>query len=268
MDYRIGVVSELLGISPEGLRLYERTGILDIGRDPDGSTYRAYKHLDITALIRARSYHNYGFSLKETQALINAESLDFISEEYRAREQALEEEIARKQLILEYLRDTAALTEGLPQTLFSIAAARRPAMYRFEFMDGDDLILMREEYGEFQKWVDLAPLTFAAQRNFWEALMAGEDHSISALGIFEPHAKHCQICESRRVTYHPACECLYTIVEIVSDDAAAPQYLRPLTDYVQQNHIQVTGDPIARTFLAMNRKKRYTRYREIWLPVE
>ena len=85
MEYKIGTVAKLLGISPEGLRLYERNDILVSHRREEENGYRYYSRLDITALLRARAYHQYGFSLKETEALINTDDVQYIGQEYRQR---------------------------------------------------------------------------------------------------------------------------------------------------------------------------------------
>ena len=216
MDYKIGVVSKLLGISPEGLRLYEREGILSSRRE---GSYRVYSHLDITALMRARSYHNYGFSLKETEDLINTDSLESVADYYRKREKSLEEEIVQKQRLLSYLKSVNQLAQRVPQQLWKIRRGIRPAMYRFEFMDGDDLIIGPELYGKFQEWVGLAPFTFPAQRNEWKRIVQGEGRSVSALGIFAEDAEYFGIRKEGPITFHPECECLYTIVELAGEDA-------------------------------------------------
>lgn len=266
MEYRIGVVSKLLGISAEGLRLYEREGILNSRRE-EGGGYRLYGHLDITALMRARSYHNYGFSLKETEYLINTDDVDGVLSCYQKRKEDLEREIAVKQRMLEYMKEINSLSEHMEEDLWCIRRAKRPDMYRFEFMDGDRLIIGPEEYKEFQNWVNLAPFAFPSQRNEWAAVLNGEDHSISALGILKEDAEFFGIEENKRVIRYPSCECLYTVVKIAGEEASSTDYLRHLTEYVKQHHIHVTGDPIARTFLSMNKRENYTRYRQIWVPV-
>ena len=83
MKYKIGTAAKLLGVSPETLRLYERNGILVSDRGEGENGYRYYSRLDITALMRARSYHQYGFSMRETEALINTDDTDYILEEYK-----------------------------------------------------------------------------------------------------------------------------------------------------------------------------------------
>lgn len=261
------MVSKLLGISAEGLRLYEREGILNSRRE-EGGGYRLYGHLDITALMRARSYHNSGFSLKETEYLLNTSDVDGVLESYQKRQEDLEQEIAVKQRMLEYMKEIHTLSARIDADLWCIKREIRPELYRFEFMDGDRLIIGPEKYGEFQKWVNLAPFAFPAQRNEWKAVQKGDDHSISALGIFGKDAEFLGIEETEGIVRHPSCECLYTVVKIAEDEALSYQYLNHLTEYVKENHIHVTGDPISRTFLSMNKRENYTRYRQIWLPVE
>ncbi len=268
MKYRIGVVAKLLGISPEGLRLYERDGILESRREENGSGYRYYERLDITALLRARAYQKYGFSLKETESLINTDDIDQIVDGYTRRSQQLAEEIARKRRMLDYLNKTSAIIERLPEELWQIRRDTRPGLYRFEFMKGDELMLKPEAYGDFQRWVSMAPFTFPSQRNEWEALTEGRDRSFSALGMMEEDAAALGVRESELVRYFPPCSCLYTVVRISRENASCDKYLAHLREFVEREGIQVTGDPVARTFLSMNKRDDYTRYRQIWLPVE
>ena len=67
--------------------------------------------------------------------------------------------------------------------------------------------------------------------------------------------------------YLPPAPSLYTVVEISEENASCVGYLAHLTDFVRRCHIKVTGDPICRTFLSMNKKENYRRYRQIWVPI-
>ena len=268
MNYRIGVVSSLLGLSPEGLRLYEKRGILDTKRDNSSGNYRSYSHLDITALIRARTYHNYGFSIRNIERLINTNEVEEVISVYSSRQEALTKEIKHKQLLLEYLNSTLSLIESLPNQIGVIEKSIRPAMFRFEFIKEDKLFLKPEEYKRFKHWVDLTPFTFSAQRNSWSDLCNGHDVSISALGILEEYAHLFNIKADNLIEFFPSCPCLYTVVKIAGEDKKSTDYLNPLLSYIKANNIKVTGDPIARAFLSMNKRQGYTRYRQIWLPIE
>lgn len=270
MKYKIGTVAKLLGVSPEALRLYERNGILKSYKKDAENGYRYYSRLDITALMRARAYHQYGFSMRETEALINSDDVTYVHQEYNSRAEALEAEILQKTRILDYLRRMSGLLDLLPSELWTIRRETSPGLYRLEFMKGEELILNSEQLKLFPQWVGLAPFAFPAQRVSWQGLSQGRDESFSALGVLEQDAKTLEMpaalcCGS----YHPPTDCLYTVIEVSSEEnPSAVQYLSHLVDYVNSHGITVTGDPVCRTFLSMNKRENYRRFRQVWLPVE
>lgn len=215
MKYKIGTVAKLLGVSPEALRLYERNGILISDRGDGENGYRYYSRLDITALLRARAYHQYGFSLKETEALINTDDVDFVCQAYELKAEDLEQEILRKQQILNYLKGILNLLEQLKSELWTIRPEIRPGIYRLEFMKGEELILAPDQLNLFPKWVGLAPFAFPSQRNCWTALEHGTDESFSALGILEEDARSLGMPDFlHQGVYLPPTPSLYTVVEI------------------------------------------------------
>lgn len=268
MKYKIGTVAKLLGVSPQALRLYERNGILVSDRGDGENGYRYYGRLDITALTRARAYHQYGFSMKETEALINTGDVQFIHQQYELRQEALEAEIRLKQQILNYLKSISQLLKELDSQLWTIRPAIRPGIYRLEFMQGDELILNSRQQEVFPQWTGLAPFAFPSQRNSWKSLMEGRDESFSALGILEEDAKALGMPDCLAAgSYYPPVPCLCTVVEVSEENASCVQYLSHLKDYIEKHRITVTGDPFCRTFLSMNKKENYRRYRQTWIPV-
>lgn len=268
MKYKIGTVAKLLGVSPEALRLYERNGILVSQRGEGENGYRYYSRLDITALLRARAYHQYGFSLRETEALINADDIQYIRGEYRRQAAALEEEILHRQRILDYLTEMSLLLGRLPGELWTIRRETRPGLYRLEFMQGEQLILTPEQQRLFPQWAGLSPFVFPSQRNRWSSLIQGRDESFSALGVMErdAHTLGMPPFLSGGV-YYPPVDSLYTVVEISGENASCVQYLDHLKNYTREHRLTVTGDPVCRTFLSMNKRENYRRFRQIWLPV-
>ena len=75
MHYLISDLSRITGMSIEGIRKYEKEGIIAPQRSENGQ-YRIYDYLDITSMMRSRMYRALGFSLKETGELINDASLE------------------------------------------------------------------------------------------------------------------------------------------------------------------------------------------------
>ncbi len=58
------------------------------------------------------------------------------------------------------------------------------------------------------------------------------------------------------------------MVDFSGENASCVRYLADLAEYVREHRIAVAGDPICRTFLSMNKKENYRRFRQVWLPIE
>lgn len=267
MNFRIGTIARLLGMSPEGVRLYEREGILRPRRGEGDGAYRTYQHLDLTALLRARGYRNLGFSSRETADLLNAATPGEVTAQYTLREESLEEEIRWKELLLQNLRETQALIAEAQNSLGAVRPGVRPAMYRFPFIRDGEFLLNREQERVFSQWARRTPLVFTTHSNDWEALRAGRTQATSALGILAGQAEELGL-DLSFAELCPPCPCLRTITEERGEEYFQPlACLAPLLAYVEEHHIPAAGSPISRTFLSFNKRECYTRYREVWLPV-
>lgn len=267
MNFRIGKIAKLLSMSSEGLRLYERSGIIKPQRDDGDNSYRTYEHLDFTALIRARGYHYAGFSTKEISHLLNAKCVDDIIAGYETREKVLEQEIDYKKQLLQNLRSLKSISANAEHKLWKIEKKVRPAMYRFPFISDGNYLLDSKQEKIFTKWLQKTPFVFISQSIEWEKLLSGTAQITAALGIFEEQLSFLSL-DLEYAQYYPSCSCLYSIVQEQGADFQPFECFYRLIEYVDKNSIIVTGSPVSRTFLSMNKNENYTRYREIWIPVE
>ena len=270
MKYHIGLISKLLGLSAEGIRLYERGGIVRSRREGGGG-YRFYERPDIVSLMLAMSYRGCGFTLGEAESLVNTDDPSFVAESLRRREEGLEAEIRRKQMILARLRENRERIENAPSKFGVVEFCERPAFYRLEFMRGGELTLEPEYYPLFRKWRALSPFVFPSLRGDWEKfLREGKDENAAGLALMESDAE--MLGEeklARRGVYYPACPCLRLMMRVEGRFPVMPApYLEPLKEYAEREKLAVTGDPVSHTFLSINRNGGGMRYRLIWLPVE
>lgn len=266
MNFKIGTIARLLSMSSEGLRLYERCGILRPRRSAQNNDFRTYEYLDFTALIHARGYHYLGFSTQEIARLLNSDNIDNVLAQYTKREQDLKDEIRTKQLLLEHLQQLSQLSASAQGNLGKITQSTRPAMYRFPFARNTQFILKKEQEPRFRVWIQNSPVVFLSQNNDWNALLQGQAQKETSLGIMEEDAKRLSLDVSC-AQYYPACPCLYSIVEEQGEVFQPLVCLAGLMDYVQTHRVSVAGDPIARTFLFLDKEQNYTRFREVWLPI-
>lgn len=82
---------------------------------------------------------------------------------------------------MKYMGEMLALIKTIPEDTNRIVVSSRPAMYRFEFIERDKLIIEPEQYKSFQRWVNLTPISFASQRDSWEDIINGRQNSKNAM---------------------------------------------------------------------------------------
>ena len=66
--YRIGDVANLMGLSRDTLRYYEKRGILSSKKEKNG--YRYYTGGQLPALAKIETLKSYGFTLAEVKELL------------------------------------------------------------------------------------------------------------------------------------------------------------------------------------------------------
>ena len=68
MDYSIRDVSEILNLSREMIRYYEKNGVISPRRN-DENSYRSYSIFDIFMLLDTLQYRSWGIQIKGIQDL-------------------------------------------------------------------------------------------------------------------------------------------------------------------------------------------------------
>ncbi len=93
MQYKIGDVSKILGISPDLLRYYQKKGVVKptLGAS---NNYRYYDAWDINFLIDCLWFKKYGFGIEQTAKLVSASSFDDVMADMHARCTEIEENIS------------------------------------------------------------------------------------------------------------------------------------------------------------------------------
>lgn len=103
MRYKIGDLAHLFNLSTESIRHYERQGLIH-PQKIEGSSYRYYSAWDLAILSACRHYRALGFTLDEGAQLLSENEPSVVLNELCAREQAIEQEIARQCQMLRTIR--------------------------------------------------------------------------------------------------------------------------------------------------------------------
>lgn len=144
-------MEKIFGLSPNGIRLYEKYGILRVARMA-GSRYRLYDPEALQAMGCGVQLRRYGFSMGETARLLGAAEDEEQLRALEARGRAIDREIeglaqARKSLTIQVRRIRQA-----HQLLDQCAVEEKPAMYFLGVLRGQEPI--EPEAGEMLgQWV-------------------------------------------------------------------------------------------------------------------
>ena len=255
--YSIGKVSKLMGLSIEGIRNYEKSGIISPRRE-EGSEYRKYSYLDITSLLRAKMYRSLGFSLKDTCRLTNESEMDEIRREIHQRKQELlgeKELLTAKIRFLESLgRDVEELEGGL-----GVAGLRLcPSFYRMEFAHNGEIDFSEETVTLFQEWISYVPFVHISTRYHGADVYGG-------LAVDEDYARLFSIQEKPgKVEYHPSTLCVFTTVMEEENGFSKADCINSIREYAAYHRFELAPDYIAHTVMGTSKKRGYKRYRQIF----
>ena len=160
MRYRIGEVADFFGLTKEGIRYYERKGIIAPTRD-EGTGYRYYARDEITRLKQIRFYQSMGFSLEESQRMIVETPYDQVERRIAGK---LEELSQKEAEIVRMKRDLEAQMEALHRfESGEVSVSRRPGMLFLQRIpdeastgsrEHEEIALARREE---KAWIDAMP---------------------------------------------------------------------------------------------------------------
>lgn len=265
-----GKVAKLMGMSDEGVRLYEKHGLVYPEKAGE-SGYRAFDIMDITMLLYGRVYRESGFSIKEAGRLANACEMPEVAAAYRAKAAELRSELELQARKVERVEEIAREIELLPAQLGRWELASRPGLYRLEFFARGDVVPDQQRQAVMGEWMRYVPFTMLSTRYFQEKLRIpleknDQSSSVSGLGVDRKYASLFSIQESSIVRYHPPVRAAHAILH--ANNAQLPPDFSSLFPFLEQRGLQLCGDILSLGVVNLHFGGEFDRYFHIWAPVE
>ena len=260
--YKIGMISELIGITPEAQRFYEHEGIISPEKSST-SGYRLYDAWDIHILIKARAYRRYRFTLAETvqafDKLNTKETVDLIEQ----KEDELRKAIQEEQRILQQMRCDRQRIEDAHANIGKYRIEHCPAMHLIETQQSYDIIANKTDL--YRTWIDMVP--FAMSGGVFEVT---QGHRLR-YGLLVEDAVIPDFDESLmdNTLAIPAQKCLVTFFRSGSEKELCIDMFRPAFDFMEAKSLEIAGDHFAKAVL-MTRGKNgaYHSLYQGWIPFE
>ena len=267
MDFKIGTVSKMTGLSPSGIRFLEDQGLLSPSGGRKGS-YRSYTLSDVSKLLDYRNYRKCGISQEDILKLIS-DARDFSGKEvFENRCDELEEDILEATRLLHFLRRRGKDIEHANQADTFWEISWRPAIIWMS---------LETVKGRYAEWPDStgfeipytdSTLLFDSDRIIGAS---GEAESELGIGMLESDVLKTGFLGLKGVRYFESHAALHCIVEITdSFEISGPSRLRTSAFFreaaEQRGLTTVPGHPaISRRIITGKRDGRDIRYDDFWL---
>ena len=268
MKYSIGEFAEMIGITADTLRLYEKHDIIKPSRD-NQNNYRYYTDLDVRDLLMSRWYRSLQISLQDTACLTKESSTDNIIEKLQEVQIDLQEEISRKTMLLNRVAEISNDINEIKPWLNKCRKEEVPGLYRLIQTDKDTLL--KEDFikDTVDTWMDLLPHTFYSFKMDKEGILFNEDciEYNWGLAISEEDFHYFKLQPNDNIEYNPPVTCISSIILSPHSHCLTKNSYEFMTDYIKENNYSVKGDAFGRILLNKTMKDTKASYLKISIPI-
>ena len=260
----IGGYAQGMNISQEGLRHYERKGVIHPMRDPE-SGYRYYSLKDTIAIAFCRKCRSYGFGLDDSVYLLH--EADMSSRAKLAEEQmaSMEDQIRRQTRLLEHLKKRSAEIASVREMVGKYSIRSMPPLCVIFTRFNQETIKSREAVKLMQSWNKCQPYPDIITMASPEYLMSRKGGLSTGLGASPELVEALNLTFTQTVS---AAECLYTARIVEWEEFNSGAYLEPVARHMEACHMVPGGDAVTRiVFVTMPSGQDCSLLCEIWAPL-
>lgn len=231
--FSIHEVAELLGISTDAIRLYEKEGLVTAGRREDNG-YRYYTASHIHRILGISLYRKIDISIADIKKLSQVSDFTQMRQAFAQHVSDMEEQIAELQRQVEKQKFMMAHLESVAQGLNRVSIKTIPERYVF-FENAQGI----KDYKDMKDILSTVLFSFG---NFCYRIEKKEDGYRPVNLQFIIRDAMIDVCpvplEREALPMLPAQECVYTVVTAPEDGAfeLRPEYINT---YLQEHKLEV-----------------------------
>lgn len=229
-------VSEILGISTDAIRHYEKEGLIHPLRD-DTNKYRYYNNTMLHTLMGISLYRQIGVSVSEIKELFQINNFNDIFPHISSLIEGTEQEIALLDTKLKKLRIIKVHLEQIENNLSTISI--KSLEKRYVLSKSDSVV----KSWEFTKAVMKNPyFSYGHISSIIDCNRLHEPDSFSfEFVIREPVMQILpEAAKNEIIDVHPACDCLYTIIKSTDKMETFPD-LSFIYEYACKQNIKLSN---------------------------
>jgi DNA-binding transcriptional MerR regulator len=269
MRLKISDIADMTGISPSGIRFYEKEGIISPKRSENGN-YREYGMHEVSILCGCRWFRSNGYSLEETlQLMKNADSKE-IAAAMEHQCQQIEQEIVKKKLLIKVLHGRADdLIMVLPQKRICQIVSN-PVILWFKLSKPNRKQELGGDIPQMFNSPIIAPFIDSSLLFHESEICSGQGDLESDWGVSidEENARTLRFSPKAPAQYFASQKCIKTIVEIADDLTLPSDQLNQAREFIDEHHLEITGPAVSQRLINEKVAGENHRYDRLWIPVK
>ncbi len=267
MKYSIGEFASILGVTVDTLRLYEKHGILKPFKDKT-TKYRYFDDLDARNLLMSRWLRSLQFSLHEVAELTKNSSVESIVKGLTGKELALEEEIRKKTLLLNRIKEIKDNFESIESDFNRCKLKKLPGIYRLKQTNGNTLLKEENVADSVSDWMSLLPHAFYSFRIDGD-IISEEEHLWYSWGLamYEDDIKNFDLQLNDNVEYIPPKTYISSVIFPSGEEYITRTSIGFILDFMKENNYAIAGDIFGKLLFVERGSDMDTCYLEINIPI-
>lgn len=269
MKYKRGEVSKILNIPFDTLRYYEQKNIINPSKG-ENNNYRFYDAWDINFLLECKKFRSYDFSLVEIEEILHKGSLKDFIDKIDDRQQYIEKKLEYYKLLEKKNFEYSKSLKGIQTNLNKCTISEQPGKYYF---------IHRYNYsyeyaykiGDVAKvWLEYFPFVDFMVELPQKAVMERESSNEYKWGfsVNKEYAKAFNLPLNDKVKVVDAKKCVYTVICAGEKGSFSLKLLNNAMDYMEKSNLKLCGDVTGNLLTRVHEPEGFSRYIEVWLPIE
>ncbi|MGN0997109.1 MAG: MerR family transcriptional regulator [Candidatus Ventricola sp.] len=261
-------MERIFGMSQNGIRLYEKHGILRLARR-SGSSYRQYGPEEMQAMGCGVQLRRYGFTMQETGELLGGADEAAQLRALEGREAAVSREIEHLLRVRKSLLTQARRIRQAEALMDSCVLEEKPAMYFLGTLRGsepadgrmiDTLSQWVERYTPHLSAALLLDGPYLTRRDYRQPPMQG-------VAVDAEIALELGLHASGQVLYLPPKPCVVTAVRFAAGDSLEPTLDR-VRRYAQENGLFLHAGGLIRQVQCVRRREQMVQTGLLYAPLD
>ena len=269
MKYKISEVSKILNIPIDTLRYLEKKDIVNPVKNYQNS-YRFYDAWDINFLIEYKRFRSFDFSTSEVHDIMHHDSLMNFIERIDEKQDYFEERQKYYHLLVKKNEEYRSALQRIKDDLWKCSFRQRPEMYYFIHRFNYQYVSKKQFAGLFEIWLNYFPFVEPIVEMQLEAINSRNNNNDYQWGfsIRKEYADEFSIPLNDKVKYIDTTQCVYTIICAGDRGSFSLTLLDKALAFIEENNYKLTGTVVGNLLTRVHEADGYSRYIEVWLPVE